>query len=126
VAIVLDAWALVAVLKREAAGPRVRGVIERGEAVACSINLGEVFYSQARDIGEQTMLFAVEQLRRQLTIVDPDWPLVRTAALVKARNKLSYADAFCVATAQRLRAPLWTGDPEIIALAGEVEVVDLR
>jgi predicted nucleic acid-binding protein len=126
VAIVLDAWALVAVLKREAAGPRVRGVIECGEAVACSINLGEAFYSQARDIGEQTMLFAVEQLRRQLTIVDPDWPLVRTAALVKARSKLSYADAFCIATAQRLRAPLWTGDPEIIAMAGEVEVVDLR
>ena len=125
-AIVLDAWALVAVLKRETAGPRVRAVIERGDAVACSINLGEALYGQAAELGERTMLFAVDELRRQVTVVEPDWPLVRAAALVKARNKLSYADAFCVATAQRLRAPLWTGDPEILAVAGELEVVDLR
>jgi len=31
---------------------------------------------------------------------------------VKATGGLSY-DAFCVATAQHLKAPLWTGDPEI-------------
>jgi len=55
-----------------------------------------------------------------------DWPLVRAAAFVKARHRLSYADAFCVATAQRMRAPLWTGDPEILALGDELEVVDLR
>ncbi|HET6570923.1 MAG TPA: AbrB/MazE/SpoVT family DNA-binding domain-containing protein [Solirubrobacterales bacterium] len=38
------------------------------------------------------------------------------------------ADAFCVATALRLDAPLWTGDPEIVALADGLnfEVMDLR
>jgi predicted nucleic acid-binding protein len=59
--------------------------------------------------------------------IEPDWPLVRRAAAIKARGRVSYADAFCVATAQRLDAPLWTGDPEIIALAGgTLDVVDLR
>jgi hypothetical protein len=33
-----------------------------------------------------------------------------------------------VATAQRLKAPLWTGDPEILGLAerSQCEIVDLR
>jgi predicted nucleic acid-binding protein len=51
---------------------------------------------------------------------------VRTAAQIKAGNRLSYADAFVVATAQRHSAPLYTGDPEIVALGDLVEVVDLR
>jgi predicted nucleic acid-binding protein len=54
--------------------------------------------------------------------------LVFSAARIKARGGLSFADAFCVATAERLQAPLWTGDPEIIAVSESVrcEVVDLR
>jgi predicted nucleic acid-binding protein len=69
----------------------------------------------------------VERMRRSIEIEDPDWSLVRSAAEIKARGGLSYADAFCVATARRHRAPLYTGDPEIVALDGDdLEVVDLR
>jgi predicted nucleic acid-binding protein len=41
---------------------------------------------------------------------------------------LAYADAFCIATAQRLDAPLLTGDPEIIDRAEGLRctLVDLR
>jgi predicted nucleic acid-binding protein len=41
---------------------------------------------------------------------------------------LAYADAFCIATAQRLNAALWTGDPEIVVRAAELpcQVTDLR
>jgi len=44
----------------------------------------------------------------------------------RAQGGLSYADAFCVATARRHRAALYTGDPEILHFddAG-VDVVDL-
>ncbi len=52
--------------------------------------------------------------------------LVTAAAELKARGGLSYADAFCLATAKRLKAPLWTGDPEIFGIDTEVERVDLR
>lgn len=48
------------------------------------------------------------------------------AAEIKARGGLSYPDAFCVATALRHRAPLYTGDPEIIELGADIEVIDLR
>lgn len=50
------------------------------------------------------------------------------AAQVKAVGGLAYADAFCIATAQRLGAPVWTGDPEIVESASGLpcDVVDLR
>ena len=39
---------------------------------------------------------------------------------------VSHADAFAVALAERLRRPLITGDPEILALDREVDVIDPR
>jgi predicted nucleic acid-binding protein len=48
------------------------------------------------------------------------------AARLKAGGGISYADCFAIATAQRYQAPLFTGDPEIIDWAGDVEVIDLR
>jgi predicted nucleic acid-binding protein len=38
--------------------------------------------------------------------------LVRAAAEKKSEPARSYADAFCIATAQRLNATVLTGDPE--------------
>jgi predicted nucleic acid-binding protein len=72
-------------------------------------------------------LATIETVRKRLEVIDPDWPLVAAAAAIKARSGLAYADAFCVATAVRLDAPLLTGDPEIVGLAAEhsCEVVDL-
>lgn len=61
-------------------------------------------------------------------MIDPDWALVSTAASIKARGGLSYADAFCIATALRSETALLTGDPEIVGQAVEhsCRVVDLR
>lgn len=123
---VLDAWAVIALLENEAAGTRVRDAIAKGGTCVSSVNLGEAYYSLIRDHGKARARSRVEHLQRAVRTHDPDWPLVRAAAEIKARGGLSYADAFCIATAQRLDAPLLTGDPEILALDGEVEMVDLR
>jgi predicted nucleic acid-binding protein len=48
--------------------------------------------------------------------------LIREAARMKAQHRLSYADAFAVATALRESATLVTGDPEVRAV-GEKGVV---
>lgn len=122
----LDSWALLAVLKREAAAERVRTAWADEGATMSSINLGEALYAETRRVGPSRSAEAIRAARRQMTVVDPDWDLVSVAASFKARGGLSYADAFCVATAQRLDAPVLTGDPEIVALNGEIEVVDLR
>jgi PIN domain nuclease of toxin-antitoxin system len=126
VKVVLDAWALIAFFNDLAAAPRVEAVLEEGGGAICSINLGEVLYRRTRVAGTSTARADVDALRRGLDVVDPDWQLVEAAAALKAEGGLSYADAFCVATATRLDAPLWTGDPEIIDLPGDQEVVDLR
>lgn len=126
--VVLDSWALLAHLKDEPAAGRIESEwLESGAAIS-SINLGEVLYIRIRASSEDSALADVETIRRRLSVVEPDWSLVMAAATIKANGGLSYADAFCIATALHLSAPLWTGDPEIIDQAGEYscEVVDLR
>lgn len=44
----------------------------------------------------------------------PNRETVLNAARIKAKYPLSYADAFAAATAVQHKAPLWTGDPELI------------
>jgi predicted nucleic acid-binding protein len=94
----------------------------------CSVNLGEALYLEIRARGTEKAGGTIEDVRRELTVIDPDWDLVTCAAEVKAHGGLSYADAFCIATAERLDAPLLTGDPEIVDRAEQLSggVVDLR
>ena len=123
---VLDSWAAMAMLNAEPAAPRVRAAVEAG-AVMSWINLGEVYYLTTRRRGEALARRAVESLQRRISVEEPDGALVMTASEIKARGRMSYADAFCVATARRHGLPVYTGDPEIVALAGDdLEVVDLR
>jgi PIN domain nuclease of toxin-antitoxin system len=124
--VVLDSWALLALLKHERAADAVRDVWAAEGVAMCSVNLGEALYIETRRVGATRSGEAVQAARAQMTVVDPDWDLMIATAGLKARGGLSYADAFCVATAKRLDVPVWTGDPEIVALSGEVEVVDLR
>jgi predicted nucleic acid-binding protein len=101
--------------------------LDQGAAM-CSVSLGEALGLEMRARGKDQAGETVEAVRMELTVVDPDWGLVRAAARVKALGGLSYADAFCIATAEALDAPLLTGDPEIVNGADELpcEVVDLR
>jgi predicted nucleic acid-binding protein len=96
--------------------------------VACSINLGEVFHRQVRAAGWSVAGECIDALRRDIEVVNPDWELVEAAASIKVSGGLSFADAFCIATASRVGAVLWTGDPEIIDHSGNLlfEVLDLR
>lgn len=126
--VVLDSWALLAYLRDEPAAGRIESEWTGSGAAISSINLGEVLYIRIRASGEASARADVETIRRRLDVVEPEWSLVMAAATIKASGGLSYADAFCVATALHLNTPLWTGDPEIIDLAAEhsCEVVDLR
>jgi len=91
-----------------------------------SINLGEVYYALVKSHGLAIADDRTAAIRRAIRIEDPDWALVVDAARLKARGGVSYADAFCVATAERHGAPLYTGDPEILALDVPAQRVDLR
>jgi len=77
------------------------------------INLGEVLYIIEREkdlhVAQRT-LAAVDQL--PLQIVPVSRATVLAAAHVKARYRISCADAFAVATAQDYHCVLLAGDPE--------------
>jgi predicted nucleic acid-binding protein len=126
VSIVLDAWAVVELLRERPAARRVAAAIMANDCAMSSINLGEVHYAIVRSHGRRVARDRVGDVRSVVRVEDPDWEMVEAAAEIKARGGLSYPDAFCVATALRHRAPLYTGDPEIIKLDLDVEVIDLR
>lgn len=126
--VVLDSWAVLAYLKDEPAAARIEAEWLSQPPAISSINLGEVLYMRIRESGAEAAAADVATIRRSSTIIDPDWELVSAAAQIKAGGGLSYADAFCVATAERLSVTLWTGDPEIIDRADDLpcDVTDLR
>jgi predicted nucleic acid-binding protein len=126
--VVFDSWALLAFLGDEPSAARIESAWVEAGATISSINLGEVLYIRIRSVGAEAARRDIEKVRGLLEVSEPDWELVTSAAGIKAEGGLSYADAFCVATALRIEAPLWTGDPEIIDQAERhsCEVNDLR
>ena len=126
--VVLDSWALLALLNDEPSAERIEEEWLANGAAVSAINLGEVLYIRIRQHGEVSAATDIEMIREQATVVDPDWQLTVAAARIKAKGGLAYADAFCVATAERLAVPVWTGDPEIVNLAEQYacKIVDLR
>lgn len=126
--VVLDSWALLAYLKDEPSAERIEAAWLKQGAAISAINLGEVLYIRMRGDGEESAVADIEKVRKRLDVIDPDWSLVVAAAKVKASGGLSYADAFCIATAVNRKARLWTGDPEIVEQAAKhsCKVVDLR
>lgn len=128
--IILDAWALLALIfKEEPAASAVKELFkdEAGSRVSIHIswiNLGEVFYTVARRKGleaAEILLNDIQTLPVRLQV--PTKADILAAATVKSKHKVSYADAFAVSLAQKVNGTIMTGDPEIILLE---EVVDIE
>ena len=127
--VVLDSWAVLAYLSGEPAAQQVRQVLRtarRNQVVALLslIAYGECLYIIEREQGLQQAQRAVgiiDQLA--LRVMPADRPLVFEAAHVKARYRLSYADAFSVALAARHHGRVMTGDPEFEAVESEIPVL---
>jgi ribonuclease VapC len=113
--VVLDSWAVMRLLEgSEPAASRVQSIIDEGTAAMSWINLGEVAYVLRRAHGADAADRTVRDIEAAVRAVLPDRELVLEAAAIKAAHALSYADAFAAATAMRLKAPLWTADPELL------------
>lgn len=116
--LVLDSFALVSLYHREPGWQVVQRALydqekARTRALLSWINWGEFCYIVRRRVGPAKTMEALrllEQLPVELFPVDQ--ALVRAAAEIKSEHALSYADAFCVATAQRVDATVLTGDSE--------------
>lgn len=127
-ALVLDAWAVIAFLEDESAAATIADLIAEAHesdrpVFMTVVNLGEVWYTIAREISEAEAEASVKELRDlRIQFVDADWDLTREAARFKSRHKLSYADCYAAALAKRKEAELVTGDREFEALEKQVRI----
>ena len=124
---VVDSWAILAFLRAEEPGATaMRRYLRRAQSgnlrlLLNVVNLGEVFYRLLQLIGEEQAEERLGQVKAlPIDIVPARESLVLEAARVKARHPLSYADAFAVATGRLEKAPVLTGDPEILSLPATV------
>ncbi len=122
---ILDSYALLAFFRKETGGEKVRELLQdaaadKHELYMTCINAGEVFYISYRKDGEEKAAMAWRALLQfPIHIVDADWEFTLTAAKLKAKYSISYADAFAAALAIKRKATLITGDMEFNTLVGE-------
>ena len=127
-AYVLDSWAVIAYLEDEPSGEHIEDLIataheEQIPIYMSVINVGEVWYTFAREISEEEANASVKTLRDlRIQFEDANWELTQEAALFKSKNKMSYADAFAAALAKLKKADLITGDNEFKPLDGEIKI----
>jgi ribonuclease VapC len=88
------------------------------------VNVGEVYYCLAKSHSTQraeAFLLALPKL--PIRFLSNSYDQVLAAARLKAQFPISYADAFAVASAQREKATLVTGDPEFRAVEHLVSIL---
>jgi ribonuclease VapC len=125
---VLDSWALVAFFKGEPTAEMVDTLINSatdGKATLqiSLINWGEVVTAFERKGGAamaDAIIAEIDTL--PIDILPPDRALTRRAAATKAREGISYADAFCAELGREKNAEVVTGDLEFKSLEGEIAI----
>jgi len=121
--IVLDSYALIGYLENETFSSRIEKILRqaregKSRLYLHAIHLGEIYYIILREQGQNLADLTYARIRAfPLTYIEMiDEALLRTAAKMKAKYPISYADAFAAAMAVINNASLLTGDPEFQAL----------
>lgn len=126
-AFLLDTSAFLTLTDREPGVDRVRDLLKaakRGDVQlhACFITLAEAQYILTYDLGADRARRLVAAIKKfPIRWLHSDEALCASAADLKARHKLSLADALIAASAQRLGAVLIHKDPELAALGSLVK-----
>lgn len=130
---VLDACAMIAYLNGEPGASIVDRMLKdtQRECFAHSINLCEVYYDALREFDEATAGQAIIDLIDAGVVErdEMDGNLWREAGKIKSRGRISIADAFCAALAQRVGGEAVTSDRrefEPLAAAGVCDVLFIR
>jgi len=125
---ILDSYAILAYLGKEAGGDRVREILDQAKSklhqvFLSLISLGEIAYLIERHRGANAARETIAIIRQlPIEVVEINQEQVFAAAHIQANYPLSYADAFVVALAELLDATVITGDPEFENLPSVVSV----
>jgi ribonuclease VapC len=126
--IVLDSYALLALLRDEAGGEEVVALLEKAGQRNQPVHMTEVNYAEIQVIirrkdGEAAWKTIAEELIAAPIQFHPaDRHLSDLAADFKSRHRISLADAYAAALAKDRKAELVTGDPEFKPLEKEIRI----
>jgi PIN domain nuclease of toxin-antitoxin system len=126
--VVLDASALLAMIREEPGGELVAGAIARARMSA--VNFAEVVsYLSHADVPSTEIEEMLTPL--PLVVIDADLELAWMAGRLRKKTAaagLSLGDRFCLALAARDRLPAWTADRQWRAISGQIdaEIVIIR
>ena len=130
--VVLDSYALLALLRAEPGADQVRELLEHAVGHDAPVHMTEVNYAEVQYItrrknGDAAWKVIADQLTAAPIEFHPATrELADLAASFKARFRVSLADAFAAALAKQQEAALVTGDPEFKALEKEIKLVWLK
>ena len=120
---VFDSYALIGYLENESFSDRIQHVLSQAKnrdtlLYIHVIHIGEVYYITLREQGKDLADLAYARIKALpiKTIDRIDEELLLTAAGLKAKYPISYADSFAAALAMIKNCPLLTGDPEFTSL----------
>ena len=129
---VLDSFALIAYFRDEPGAETVESLLVTAGKKDVPLHMTDVNYAEARyAIVKKDGAAAWEQAAKILQGLPIEFhattrALADSAADLKARFKISLADAFAAALAKEKKAELVTGDPEFKALEKEIKIIWLK
>jgi uncharacterized protein len=120
---VFDSYALIGYLENESFSDRIQDILtqakNRGMPLYIhAIHIGEVYYITLREQGKSLADLAYSRIKALpiKTIDRIDEELLLTAAGLKAKYPISYADSFAAALSMIKNCTLLSGDPEFRSL----------
>jgi uncharacterized protein len=125
---VVDSYSILNYLQKETGWQEMGQLLRKWRSTRLHaklnwINWGEIYYITRKYFDKEKAQEVRDLLLALPLELDPvDFELVELAAELKADHNISYADAFCAATAIRHNAILVTGDPEFRALENRIEI----
>jgi predicted nucleic acid-binding protein len=125
---VLDASALISYFENRPGGDVVEEVLSgcidgKTELFMSIVNWGEVYYSAWRAGGEDgARRLAAEISQFPIQLIDADFELTKSAAVLHAKYNLPYADCFAAALSKDWKAELVTGDRDFEMVQSEIKI----
>ncbi len=120
---VFDSYALIGYLEDESFSDEIQHIFTQAKngdlrLYIHAIHIGEVYYITLREQGRSLADLAYSRIKALpiKTIDRIDEELLLSAAGLKAKYPISYADSFAAALAMIKNCPLLTGDPEFTLL----------
>ncbi|HQV57459.1 MAG TPA: PIN domain-containing protein [Ilumatobacteraceae bacterium] len=124
--ILLDAYAVLALLKDEPAAADVATMLEREECTLTSVGVAEILDHLVRVVGADAETAVLDLAQLGLANALPIDDMIGTrAGLLQARHyhraerAVSLADCVLAAAADHHNAPLATADPHLLALCND-------